>query len=581
MEPDRRPPAFLESLGLGLLPGRALLAQTLRLPPPRFLVKIRRDLAVPMPDGPLLFADHYAPQPLSLSKGGAGPFPTILIRTPYGRGREAPFGAGFSLAELPAQQFAARGFNVLVQGVRGCFRSQGAFTPHLHEADDGAATVAWLAQQPWFDGRLGSWGPSYLGYAQWATAARAPGAFGAMLPMIASAEPFSTTYPDGAFGLETRLRWAQGTLLLAELQRGGWRDRLAQAAASRAAQRLRQAFAHLPLIEADLVATGRELPHFRELLAHTSPADPFWRARDHSAAVAAVTAPVQFVGGWHDYFLRPMLRDYAALRAAGHQPHLTIGPWHHTAPGALLAGLQAGLSWFQVHLQGQGASPAKPVRLFVTGARQWRELDAFPPPSTPRRLFLQPGQVLAPEPPPADAPPDQYRYDPADPTPALGGALLDLWGAGARDNRPLEARADVRCYSTPPLSAALEFIGAPQLELFVRSSLAHTDVFARLCDVRPDGASINICDRLVRVAPGVGEPQSDGSLRLLITLGPAAHRFLRGHRIRLQLSSGAHPRWGRNPGTGEALASAVALRAADQTIFRDAARPSQLTLPVV
>lgn len=573
MESDRLP-AFFESLGVGLLPGRALLARSLRLPPPRFLVRVKRDLAVAMPDGVRLFADHYAPR-------GAGPFPTILIRTPYGRGQEAAFGAGFSLAELPAQQFAARGFHVLVQGVRGCFGSEGEFAPHVQEAADGEATLGWLAQQPWFNGRLGTWGPSYLGYTQWATAARAPNAIQAMVPMIASAEPFSVAHPDGAFGLETRLRWAQGLLLLGELQRSDWRQRLSQASANQAAARLQRAFAHLPLLEADQIASGRPLAHYREVLTHTAPHDPFWQARDHSAAVAAVAAPAHLVGGWHDYFLRGLLRDYRTLRAAGQQPYLTIGPWHHAQPGALLAGIHAGLLWFQTYLQGKQTLRARPVRLFIMGANRWREFDDFPPPAAPKRFYLQAGRALATTPPPANASPDSYRYDPANWTPAVGGALLAFWGAGAQDNRALEARPDVLSYTTAPLTASLELIGVVRLELFVRSSLAHTDFFGRLCDVDPLGRSTNICDGLVRLAPGLGEPQPDNSLRIVIELSATAYRFGRGHRVRLLVASGAHPRWSRNLGTGEPIATGVNMRVADQTVFHDSAHPSALVLPLV
>lgn len=571
MEPERAPSLFET---LGLLPGRALLARALSLPPPRFLVRVTRDLPVPMPDGPRLFADHYGPR-------AAGVFPTILIRTPYGRGREAAFGAGLTLAELPARQFAGRGFNVVVQGVRGCYGSEGAFTPHAQEPADGAATVAWLAGQPWFDGRLATWGPSYLGYTQWATAAGAPGAIKAMLPINTSAEPFSVTFPDGAFGLETRLRWAQGTQLLAELQAMEWTERLAQAMVRQAEGQLRRAFAHLPLRETDLIAAGQPLPHYRAALSHERPDDPFWRERDLRAGVPAVEAPVHLVGGWHDYFLRGLLRDYGALATAGRRPYLTIGPWHHADPGALVAGLGAGLAWFQAHLAGRGALRERPVRLFVMGARRWRELDSFPPPSVPRRLFLQAGRALAPEPPPAHCPPDRYTYDPADPTPAVGGALLGAWGAGQRDNRALEARADVLCYTGAPLASPIEIIGAVRLVLFVRSSRAHTDLFARLCDVTPDGRSLNVCDGLVRIAPGTGEPQPDGSLRVELELWPTAYSFGRGHRLRLQVASGAHPRWSRNLGTGEPLATGVAMVAAEQTVFHDADHPSCLTLPLV
>jgi uncharacterized protein len=359
---------------------RALLARSLRLPPPRFGVRVTRAIPVPMPDGVRLLADHYAPV-------GASAAPTILIRTPYGRARETPFGPGLTLAELPAQRFAERGYHVLVQGVRGCFASEGTFAPHEQEAADGAATVDWLVRQPWFGGALAGWGPSYLGYAQWATAAGAPGSLRALVPMATSAEVFSVAHPDGAFGLETRLRWAQSIDLLQALARGAWHTRIARVLLGRAEQRLRRAFMQLPLEHADVVAVGRELPFYRAALGNPTPDALFWRARDHSAAVAGLDAPAHFVGGWHDYFLRGLLRNYATLRDAGQRPQLTIGPWHHTHPGLLLAGLREGLRWFDLHLRGEGRADAQPVRIFVTGANEWRALDSFPPAAPELRFF--------------------------------------------------------------------------------------------------------------------------------------------------------------------------------------------------
>jgi putative CocE/NonD family hydrolase len=178
-----------------------------------------------------------------------------------------------------------------------------------------------------------------------------------------------------------------------------------------------------------------------------------------------------------------------------------------------------------------------------------------------------------------DVAPDHYRYDPANPTPSVGGTLL-LTG-GPRDNRRLEARPDVLSFTTASLDADLEVIGPISLELYVRSSLEHTDFAGRLCDVHPDGRSINICDGLLRLNPDTDGVQPDGSRRIQIDLWATAHRFRRGHHLRLQVSSGAHPRWSRNLGTGEPIGTAVSMIAADQTIYHDRTRPSALVLPVV
>ena len=528
-----------------------------------------------MPDGIHLLTDHYAPK-------AAGSFPTVLIRTPYGRGQEAGLGNGYPLAEMPAQRFAERGYHVIVQGARGCYDSEGEFSPHVHEAADGHATAGWIAKQPWFNGILGTWGPSYLGYMQWALAAGAPPGLQAMMVMVASSENWTVSHPDGAFGLETRLRWSQGMHIQKKMHGRPLGERLAQRFSGDTEQDLQAAFGHLPLLEADTVAAGEPIPFYREILTHEQASDPFWVARDHRQAVAGVQAPVHLMGGWYDYYLRGLLRDYQALRAAGRQPILTIGPWYHGQPAGMVHGLREGLAWFDAHLKGDGGRlRQKPVRLYVMGAGEWRDLDEFPPPARPARYYLHEGGGLAPDLPPATSSPDHYRYDPADPTPALGGALLALRGAGPVDNRPLEARPDVLCYTTPPLSQDLEVIGPVRLELYVRSSLDYTDFSGRLCDVAPDGCSTNLCDGLVRLEPATGEVQPDGSLRVEIDLWATAHRFRQGHRLRLQVASGAHPRWSRNLGTGEPLATGVRMAVADQTVYHDGDHPSALILPVI
>ncbi len=210
---------------------------------------------------------------------------------------------------------------------------------------------------------------------------------------------------------------------------------------------------------------------------------------------------------------------------------------------------------------------------------EWREFDAWPPAASETRFFLQPHGSLAPDMPPADAAPDTYRYDPADPTPNIGGPLLSAH-AGPRDNRPLEQRRDVLWYSTSVLEQPVEIIGPVRLELWVQSSLEHTDFFGRLCDAHPDGRVINICDGYFRMKPERGERQADGSLRLTIDFDPTAHRFLAGHRMQLMVASAAFPRAARNLGTGEPLMTGTRMEAADQTIFHDAARPSALVLPI-
>ena len=554
---------------------RHIVSRLLKLPPPQYDVEVERAIPVTMPDGVRLFTDHYYPQ-------GGGDFPTILIRTPYGRGKEAALFGGYPLSEMPAQRFAERGYHVILQGARGCLDSEGIFSPHINEAPDGQATAAWIEKQPWFNGSLGTWGPSYLGYMQWAVAAGKPASLKAMVPIVTSAENFSVTHPEGAFGLETRLRWSQGMHVMNKNHGRPFREMVNDRFFGDQEDKLQAAFDQRPLLQADEVAAGEEIPLFRDILSHDRADDPFWTERDHSKAVAGVTSAVHLIGGWYDYYLRGILRDYATLKASGQSPYLTIGPWNHANPAGMMTGLREGITWFEAQLKGADSGLRdKPVRLFVMGTEEWREFDSFPPATHKTRFYLHAGHELSMEMPDVDSSPDNYRYDPADPTPSVGGAILGADNAGAQDNQELEARSDVLTYRSFPLSEPMEIIGPVRLILYFRSTLDDTDFFGRLCDVDENGRSLNICDGLFRVTPGRGESQTDGSLRIEIALWPTAHCFQPGHRLRLQVSSGAHPRWSRNLGRGKKIATAFEMAAANQTIYHDAAHPSSLTLPVI
>jgi putative CocE/NonD family hydrolase len=541
----------------------AVIARRMRLPRAQTRdVVCERDLRVTMDDGAVLLADRYVER---ATRGE--PQPTVLVRSPYGR--RQLFGLIFG------RLLAERGLQVVVQSVRGTFGSQGAFSP-FDERADGLATLRWIRAQPWHAQRIGMIGPSYLGLVQWAVAPDAGDDLAALAIQVSASQFHGQTYPGGSLALETAASWL---VLVAAQER-----RLAPLAMVRAVRRLPTLFAQLPIGELDTRATGAEVAWFREALASPGREDAYWVARDFAAGVGKVAAPVQLVGGWHDIFLPWMLEDFAALQAAGRAPQLVIGPWTHTAPGMLAAGLREGLGWLRAHLlRDDRLLRSSGVRVFVTGERarsRWRELRSWPPPGTgERRLWLAAGgrlQDIEPGGDPGSG--DRYRYDPADPTPSLGGPVL-LAREPVIDNRALEARPDVLTYTTAPLPETVEAIGPVRVELCVRSSSPHFDLFARVCDVDAGGASWNVCDALARVVPGRFEPAADDTARVAFDLWPMGHRFAAGHRIRLQVSSGAHPRYARNPGTGEDLVTATALRPVDIDVLHDAQHPSVLVLP--
>ncbi len=538
-------------------------------------VTVDRDLPVPMRDGQILLADRYRPR----SAPDPAP-PVVLVRGPYGR--RGLYGLLFG------RLLAERGFTAVVQSTRGTFGSGGVFEP-FKEREDGADTVAWITSQPWFTGVLGTTGLSYLGLTQWALAADAGPVLRASV-ITASASQFrDQTYPGGGFGLASGLFWAN--LISGQEKRGG----LARMVAGRG--RLAGSLSGLPLADLDRRATGQRVDFWQDWLAHSAPGDPYWDDRRFDGTLADVTAQVTLIGGWYDIFLPWQVSDYAALRAAGRHPRLTIGPWAHADPAMAGTGLRETVTRLRAALldePGPADEPARPagptrpedpgpVRVFVTGGIGWRSLPDWPPPARSTPWYLADGGRLRSEP-PVTAEPGRYRYDPADPTPALSGPVLGSRPAGPVDNRELEARADVLVFTGTALDADLDVIGPVSARLHVTASAGYADFFVRLCDVHPDGRSLNVCDGLIRLRPDepdAAAADADGIRPVTVELWPTAHRFARGHRIRLQVSSGAVPRFARNTGTGEPLGTATTLVASEQAVHHDADHPSAIVLPVM
>jgi putative CocE/NonD family hydrolase len=543
----------------------AILARRMRLPRAQTHdVECQHDLRVTMDDGATLMADRWVAH---ATRDQAQP--TVLVRSPYGRKQMVGLIFGRLLAE--------RGLQVVIQSTRGTFGSEGDFSP-FDERPDGVATLRWLREQPWHAGRIGMIGPSYLGLVQWAVAPEAGTDLAALAIQVSASQFHGQTWAGGGLSLETAASWL---VLVAEQER-----RLAPLAIVAAIRRLPALFTELPLGGLDELATGAQVSWWREGLANPRREDTFWVARDFAAGVTKVTAAVQLVGGWNDIVLPWMLEDFSALQAAGRDVQLVIGPWSHIAPGALAAGTREGLGWLRAHLLDDDrlVHPER-IRVFVTGERVgggWRRLPSWPPPGTGERpLWLADrGRLEEDEPAEALASGDRYVYNPVDPTPSVGGPVL-LAREPVTDNRALEARPDVLTYTTAPLPSVTEAIGPVRVELWLRTSSAYFDVFARVCDVDAEGASWNVCDALTRVTPARLEPSEDGAWPVAFDLWPMGHRFAAGHRIRLQVSSGAHPRYARNPGTGEDPATATALRPVDVEVLHDALHPSALVLPVV
>lgn len=525
---------------------------------------VEYDIEIPMPDGAILLADRYYPR-------GDGKRPLILVRSPYGR-REF---FGFIYGRL----FAERGFQVLIQSCRGTFGSGGKFDPFRQERADGLATVEWVKKQSWFPGVFGTVGGSYLGYVQWAIAKDAGPELKAMAISFSCSDLGLHHYKGGSFTLEDALSWVYINFTENKRFFELPPDKRLFAPPPGPPPEVERAFNHLPLRDLDKLVLGKEIEFWQNLLNH-SPDDEYWKPADHSKAVRDVRAPVLLIGGWYDIFLPWQLRDYRSLREAGHEPRLVIGPWTHAEGGFAPIVMSETVAWLRFHLLGdQSCKPPKlPVKIFLMGANEWREYPEWPPPGyQPMPWYLQPGGELAPKPPP-ESRPDRYRYDPADPTPAVGGPRLSP-DSGPKDNRSLESRPDVLVYTSAPLERDFEIIGDVRAELYAKSNLKCTDFFVRVCDVHSTGESINICDGIISIRPGKPLPEQEGFIHVAFDLWPTAYMFRRGHRIRVQVSSGAHPRYVRNTGSCEPLATATKLFVAENEIYHDPRRPSAVMLP--
>jgi uncharacterized protein len=556
-----------------------------------------------MRDGTILRADIYRP-------AVGGPFPALLVRTPYGEPlvRTAPV--------LPAVD---AGFAVVLQHCRGTGTSDGEFTPFASEPDDGVDTIGWCARQPWCNGRVGMYGPSYLGMVQFAAAAAAPPALRCLLPVVAPADYYGgLAYRQGALQLGQLLGW----YTLKSAQTLQYRAAAGEDVSADMRALLRHManmvadYRHLPAREAP--AVSRILPAWQQWLDHERH-DAFWSELSYAAGRARITTPALHVGGWFDLFLGGTLDNFQTLSRSAATEHarrnqaLVIGPWTHMdqtgTAGELNYGMAASALAVQLEQQqirflrrftaDEAAGWDGPrVRLFVMGDNVWRDEDDWPLARTEwTRWYLHPAGALSPEPPGPDAGASRFRYDPADPVPTVGGPTLIpvggpdggvSWMAGPRDQRAIEARPDVLSFTSEVLGGDLEVTGPLTVTLHAGTSAADTDFTAKLVDVWPDGRAMAVADGIVRARyrDGTGQPDPVTPGRVseyAIDLIATSQVFKAGHRVRVDVSSSNFPCFDRNPGNGAPAATATErdFVVAEQTICHDAGRPSYITLPVI
>lgn len=507
------------------------------LPAPTTGYTVSRE-SIGMRDGVTLLADHYQPSGEAVG--------TLLVRCPYGR--------GFPFSLVFGRMYAARGYRVILQSVRGTFGSGGVFEPMVNEAADGADTVAWLRTRPWFTGSFGTIGLSYLGFTQWSLLADPPPELAAAVITVGPHDLYQSTWGAGSFALNDFLGWSH--LMAHQEDRPRIRAGIHQLSAQR---KVKRAAAGLPLGAAGRALLGRGSPWYESWVEHPERDDPFWDRLRHPAALQHAQVPVLLIGGWQDLFLDQTLAQYRALRDRGVDVAMTIGPWTHTQ--LMTTGLgrvsAESLQWLDTRLRGSTAT-ARPsrVRVFSAG-RGWQDRADWAPAEAADAWYLQPGGKLAVTAPDPAAPAISFRFDPTDPPPTIGGRLLSPAGGYRNDGR-LYRRGDVLSFTGPALAEDLDVCGVPVLELSHSSDIGDVDLFVRVSEVDARGRSVNVTDGYRRLR------QYAGPVR--IELDAIARRFAAGSRIRVLIAGGNHPRYAANLGSGEPPVSATSVRAAVHTV---------------
>jgi putative CocE/NonD family hydrolase len=529
------------------------------------------DVAVPMRDGVRLRANVFRPDE-------PGRYPAILLRTPYGKG---------DAITAAYQSFVNHGYVVVVQDVRGRYKSDGTFEPINQEIDDGDDTLNWIAKQSWSDGAVGMYGGSYLGIAQWKAAMTQNPHLKAIFPYVSGDDDYRDRYysTGGAMKLGHRLLWFSENMRAARFAPPDFKSYV-------------QA---LPVRAADLAATGHHLEDWGVIVNHPS-YDAFWKKSSVREHLKDIHIPVYSAGGWYDNYVESDLDAFSIHHKLSPDDRIIIGPWPHvfSAPFAnvsygtdsLIPLRPEQLRWFDRWLKNSNAPgllPRHAVRIFVMGINQWRDEDDWPLARARNvKFYLGSGGQLGNKP-DTHAPADTYVYDPHDPVPTVGGAVCcnpRVFPWGPLDQRSVEKRRDVLVYSTTPLASPIEVTGPVKAVLYVASSALDTDFTAKLVDVFPDGSARNLTDGILRMRyrDSLDSPKlmAPGEVyRVMVDAGVTSNVFLAGHRVRVEISSSNFPRFDRNPNTGGPVADTREERKATQTVYHEHERYSYVLLPLI
>ena len=510
-------------------------------------------LKIPVEDGVELAADLFHPVDMR-------PKGTILAVGPYGRSSV--------MAIATVRLFASRGYQCLLVSVRGTFGSGGTFRPGYSNAADGQAIVAWMRAQHWYTGSFATIGNSYLGLTQWALLEDQPADMVAAVVNVGPHDMADLVWGTGAFNFDLVV-WANMVEDQEKVNPLLWGGKMKQSYDG-----LDELFLAVPFTGAvdayfEHASVGQSV---HEMMATSDVNDPLWTPMRHAGAVQRANLPILLFTGWGDVFLEQTMEQYRVLQERSINVGLTVGPWYHlttTGPDFMSESFQ----WINQHLGKDKELPAReaPVRIHVGGADEWRQMPNWPPVTTPREMFLCAQKRLSREPPTGEMT-TSFTFDPEKPTRAIGGPRLALTGPFV--DTAFENKRDVAVFTSDKLHEDIEVLGKALVDLTHSSDNPYVDVFVRISDVDTKGKSRAVTEKYKRLDPR----RTDEHVRL--SLPDCAHRFKKGHCIRLIVAGGCHPNYARNLGTDVATGQKIVPRSATHTIHHGAARLSKVVLPV-
>lgn len=629
--------SFLGTVGGGALLALSSAQAAGRSPalddPPIEEVTMKDDVGVEMRDGTELSTDVYLPE----SGDAADGYPTLVTRTPYKKEFSRDQAEGFA-------QYGYAVVVQDVRGKFGSPGDFYPYRTADAASEDSYDTVEWAAEQDWSNGKVGTYGISYAAGTQWSLVhnEELPPHLEAMAPGFAVASYYGQgAYAGGAALLSHNIDYLNGFAIEQYNRDDPNRDETESpvpgedelSPLEEAQEAMMQLYWDLPAVPFEpMEETGYDYLndwHTNEVY------NEYWEQQDHTRHYDKVDVPVLNYGGWYDIFDQGVIWNFEGLRDesdAPEQAELVMGPYTHGNQGIEAQGAVTGpylfadnsdfdemtllLSWFGRTLKDEAESGDSPsVRLYVPGLDEWVGAEEFPLAATEHTTYYLHSDgdagigditdtdyryegALSTEKTHSeyDASHDEYTYDPADPV-VTGGGYNTHWEGGVNDRATsYHRRDDILVYETDVLEEDVAVVGPITATLYASSSAVDTDFVVTLSDVDPvdraGGLRIAEGARRGRIGDVSDDPRDTETYSEVtelepgevyewkIAVWPTARVFEAGHRIRIDVTSSDFPRYSRNLNTGEGL-TGEEMEVADQTVYHDADRPSNVELPLV